>query len=71
MAYATTEKECLAIVWALQELHPYLYGQKFSDHQRIKNNNQRLLRWSLPLQEYDFDIKHKTGKLNGNGDGLS
>ena len=70
MAYATIEKEFLAIVWALQELHPYLYGRRFSVHtdhqplmwlQRIKNNNQRLLRWSLTLQEYDFDINIRQG----------
>ena len=33
--YSTTEKECLAVVWALKTFHTYLYGQRFkiqSDH---------------------------------------
>ena len=36
--YSTIEKECLAIVWALQFFHVYLYGQSFTiltDHQPL------------------------------------
>lgn len=51
--YSVVEKECLAIVWALQFFYPYLYGQHFvmeTDHQpltwlqRMKNQNPRLAR---------------------------
>ena len=30
-----------------------------------------LARWLAKLQEYDFEIVHRAGKLHGNADGLS
>ena len=68
--YTTTEKECLAIVWAIQKFRPYLEGYKFTvitDHSSIrwlhnlKNPTGRMARWSLSLSEYDFDILHRKG----------
>ena len=65
--YAVVEKECYAIVWAVKTLRIYLEGREFSintDHaslqwlQRMKTSNQRLLRWSLILQEFNFSIFH-------------
>ncbi|XP_040182565.1 uncharacterized protein LOC120915829, partial [Rana temporaria] len=65
VSYATIEKECLALVWALKKLTPYLYGRAFTlitDHNplvwlnRVSGDNARLLRWSLALQPYDFTI---------------
>ena len=77
---STTEKECLAIVWAVEVFRYYLLGRKFrlqTDHNplvwlnHVKNKNRKLLRWSLVLQEYDFEIEHKHGEKNVNVDALS
>jgi hypothetical protein len=38
---------------------------------KMKNKNQRLLRWSLLLQEYNLDIRHIRGKDNVIADALS
>ena len=78
--YTVVEKECLAIVWALQFFYPYLYGQHFvveTDHQpltwlqRMKNQNPRLARWALTLQPYKFNFRHRAGAQHKNADGLS
>ncbi|XP_040182571.1 uncharacterized protein LOC120915831 [Rana temporaria] len=80
VSYATVEKECLALVWALKKLQPYLYGRAFTlltDHNpliwlnRVSGDNPRLLRWSLALQPYNFTLQYRPGKQNGNADGLS
>ena len=67
----TTEKELLAIVWALKRLRQYLLGRKFiirTDHQALKwlNNYKgpsfRLMRWRLKLEEYEYRIEYVKGK---------
>ncbi|CAM4672505.1 unnamed protein product [Lepidochelys olivacea] len=59
--YADIEKECLAMVWALKKLEPYLFRRHFTvytDHSpltwlhQMKGANAKLLRWSLLLQDY-------------------
>ena len=78
--YATTEKEFLAIVYALEKFRPYLIGSKvvvFTDHAAIKylltktDSKPRLLRWVLLLQEFDLVIKDKKGCENYVADHLS
>jgi len=78
--YSTTEKELLAIVWSTQYFRPYLYGRKFriiTDHKplqwlfSLKEPNSKLVRWRLRLEEYDYEIQYKPGKLNSNADALS
>ena len=78
--YSMIEKELLAIVWAVGSLSYYLDGRKFiieTDHNpltwlnKMKDKNQRLLRWALALQTYTFEVKYRKGSQNGNADGLS
>ncbi len=78
--YATIEKECLAVKWAIETLQYYLLGREFkiiTDHQPLKwlneakENNKRLTRWSLDLQPYCFRVEHKKGSSHTNADGLS
>jgi hypothetical protein len=32
---------------------------------------RKLARWAFILQEYDFDIVHKAGRVNSDADGLN
>src|SRR5688572_33292681 len=49
----------------------------YTDHislkyvQSLKMSTGRLLRWSLQLQQYTFDVRFKKGKTNTNADALS
>ena len=80
--YSTIEKECLALILAIQQFEVYLTSSTspivvFSDHNhlsflhKLKNKNKRLLRWSLLLQEFNLDIRHIKGKDNIIPDALS
>ena len=80
--YCTSEKEALALVLALQHFDFYLSAAQhpiivYTDHnpltflKKLKDKNQRLLRWSLLLQGYDLIIKHIPGKDNVLADALS
>lgn len=80
--YATVEKELLALVSAVRKFQCYL-PQHYppitvhTDHNpltflhKMKNTNQRLLRWALNLQEYHLTIKHIRGVDNLIADALS
>ena len=78
--YAPVEHEALAIVYAVKEFRPYLYGTEFTvitDHnplrwlQSVKDSSDCLLRWSLKLQEYNFHIEHRPGTHHTNADTMS
>ena len=73
--YSTAEREALA-----KKFEPYLYGRKFvlhTDHHSLKwlmsisDPSGRLARWSLLVQQYDFEIIHRQGAAHANADALS
>lgn len=79
-AYSASEKECACLVWAARKFSCYLYGTRFTfqtDHcplqwlQKMSPKNGSRLRWSLILQEFNFDVVYKRGKQHGNADCLS
>ena len=66
MNYTTTEKELLAVVFALEKFRPYLLGSKttiFTDHSALryvmmkKDAKAQLIHWILLLQEFDLEIR--------------
>lgn len=78
--YSTSEKECACLVWAIQKLACYVAGSRFiveTDHcpltwlNKMSSKNGRLLRWSIALQQHNFVVRYKKGKLHTNADGLS
>jgi RNase H-like domain found in reverse transcriptase/Reverse transcriptase (RNA-dependent DNA polymerase)/Aspartyl protease/Zinc knuckle len=78
--YSVTEKECLAVVWAVTYFRQYLHGSHFNlitDHSALKSlfaykmPQTRLARWIAILQEYTFTTIYKPGKNHSNVDTLS
>ena len=79
--YSTVEKEALALVLALDHsmniLSPSECLQVHTDHNplvfldKMKNKNQKLMRWSLMLQSYRLKIDHINGAKNKVADALS
>ena len=78
--YTTTEKELLAVVYALDKFHAYLVRSDiiiFIHHSTLKylltkkNAKAKLIRWVLLLQEFNPHIKDKKAAENVVADHLS
>jgi len=80
--YEIYDKELLAIVEALAKWKQYLLDaaepfEVWMDHKNLKyfrephKLNERQARWYLKLQDYDFMLKHISGKTNTKADILS
>lgn len=73
--YCQTEKECLAIIWAMEKLFIYLYGLNFTlitdckPLEYLFNKAQskpsaRIERWILRLLSFDFTVRYEPGESN-------
>lgn len=78
--YSVIEKELLAIIFGLKRFRYYLLGRKFTlytDHNplqhisSLKDSYGRIGRWTMYLQDYQFDVVYRPGRSNGNADALS
>lgn len=78
--YSVTERECLAVIKAIEKFRGYVEGVKFTvycDHaalsylRSIKNPTALMCRWILRLNAFDFDIKYRKGSCNVVPDALS
>ena len=72
--YSTTEKEAFAIQFGTQHFRVYLLGRKFTistDHSALSWLQGRIARWLMDLQEFDFEVKHRAGRVHNNADALS
>ena len=78
--YSTTEREALGMVYSVTKYRHYLLGWKFSfhmDHSTLiylvskASLTGKIARWTLLLQEFEFDIYHRPGAQHAIADYLS
>jgi len=78
--YSTTERECLAVVWASLLLRPYIEGTRFTvhtDHAALKwmlhmdGAQGGLARWRLRLAEFDYVVQTRPGASHHAEDTMS
>lgn len=78
--YSTTKRELLAVVYALEKFHQYLWGNHFTlytDHRALtylhtqKVANPMMVGWLDRILEYNFEVVHLPGLDNILPDQLS
>ncbi len=80
--YSTIEKEALALLLVIQHFEVYIGSSTYpvivyTDHNpltfisRMRNQNQRLMRWFLIFQDYNLEIRYKKGTDSVVEDALS
>ena len=78
--YTTTEREGLAMVFAVKKYRHYLLLNQvvfFVDHMALRylvnkaDLSGRIARWILLLEEFDYKVVYKPGRLNVQADLLS
>jgi len=83
--YGQTQKEGLAIIWAVKRFHKYIFGRKFniiSDHEALKfiynperslhrNTAAMVQRWAITLSAYNYTIEFRKGVKIPQADFLS
>lgn len=83
--FAQIDREALAVIVGIKKFHTYAYGRHVlikTDHKPllgIFGSNKsipeilspRMLRWTLLLSAYDYNIQYVPGKQIGNADALS
>lgn len=77
---SVTHKELLAILFAIEKFKPYVEGTFFTvitDHsslqwlRSLKQPTGKFARWILRLDQFNFNVEHRQGKLMSVSDGLS
>ena len=78
--YDVTRRKLLATVFGLKTFRQYLLGRRFvirTDHavlqwlRRTPEPMGQLARWMTLIEQYNFEVIHRTGSKHGNADGLS
>ena len=78
--YSTTERECLAMVFSVKKFSHYLICNPvlfFVDRMVIKylvnkpDLSGKLARWILLLEEFDYIVEYKPGRIHLQADNLS